>query len=82
MKVKDTFLMRCRKMNKCPCKGCVAPKRKPGCHSICPEYIEYSEQEEMRKKAYKIAMAAEEYFLLKSADTRRKSIFIIRKRRR
>jgi hypothetical protein len=22
------------------CKGCVAPKRYPGCHSVCPEYIE------------------------------------------
>lgn len=21
------------------CHGCVAPKRKPGCHDHCPEYI-------------------------------------------
>ena len=21
------------------CKDCVAPKRYPGCHGICPEYI-------------------------------------------
>lgn len=21
------------------CKGCVAPKRYPGCHSNCPEYL-------------------------------------------
>ena len=21
------------------CKGCVAPKRFPGCHSSCPDYI-------------------------------------------
>lgn len=67
---------------KCPCKGCVAPKRKPGCHSVCPEYAEFSEQEELRKKALKVARAAEEYFLLKSADTRRRSLFIIRKRKR
>ena len=24
--------------NTCPCKGCVPPKRKPGCHGACPEY--------------------------------------------
>ena len=22
------------------CHGCVPPKRKPGCHDRCPEYIE------------------------------------------
>ena len=22
------------------CRGCVAPKRYPGCHDHCPEYIE------------------------------------------
>lgn len=21
----------------CPCRGCVAPKRQPGCHGECPE---------------------------------------------
>jgi hypothetical protein len=25
--------------NDCPCKGCVAPKRHSGCHSVCEEYI-------------------------------------------
>lgn len=23
----------------CPCKGCVPPKRCPGCHGSCAEYI-------------------------------------------
>ena len=22
-----------------PCKNCVAPKRHPGCHATCPDYI-------------------------------------------
>ena len=22
------------------CKDCVAPKRYPGCHAVCPEYLE------------------------------------------
>lgn len=26
------------------CKGCVAPKRYPGCHDRCPEYIEQKAQ--------------------------------------
>lgn len=21
------------------CKDCVAPKRRPGCHGVCPEYL-------------------------------------------
>lgn len=25
------------------CKDCVAPKRYPGCHSVCPEYIHEKE---------------------------------------
>lgn len=26
------------------CKGCVAPKRYPGCHSHCEEYIEQKQE--------------------------------------
>lgn len=25
------------------CKDCIAPKRYPGCHSVCPEYIHEKE---------------------------------------
>ena len=32
------------------CKGCVAPKRHPGCHDHCPEYIA-EKAEHDRKKA-------------------------------
>jgi hypothetical protein len=37
------------------CKGCVAPKRYPGCHAVCPEYIAEKakhdeEQAAIRKK--------------------------------
>jgi Na+-translocating ferredoxin:NAD+ oxidoreductase RnfC subunit len=36
------------------CHKCVAPKRHPGCHATCPEYIEenqthQAEREEIRK---------------------------------
>lgn len=34
------------------CYGCVAPKRYPGCHSHCPEYIEEKAKDEAAKAAY------------------------------
>lgn len=30
-------------MEVCPCKDCVAPKRHPGCHGACQEYIDWKE---------------------------------------
>lgn len=40
-------------MIKC-CKGCVSPKRHPGCHATCKEYIkEKAEYEEKKKHAEK-----------------------------
>lgn len=32
------------------CKDCVAPKRYPGCHSVCPEYIHEKALWEEEKK--------------------------------
>lgn len=31
------------------CKGCVAPKRYPGCHGHCPEYLQEKEAYEKLK---------------------------------
>ena len=31
------------------CKGCVAPKRYPGCHAVCPEYLAEKEQHDKEK---------------------------------
>lgn len=31
------------------CKGCVAPKRYPGCHDHCPEYLEEKAAYEAKK---------------------------------
>lgn len=33
------------------CKGCVKPKRHPGCHDHCPEYEEEKRIHEKRKAA-------------------------------
>ena len=37
------------------CKDCVAPKRRPGCHGSCPEYLvekaEYDKEREARQEA-------------------------------
>lgn len=27
----------------CPCKGCEAPKRHPGCHAHCEAYLDWKE---------------------------------------
>lgn len=34
------------------CKGCVAPKRYPGCHDRCPEYLKQKAEYQERKAAY------------------------------
>lgn len=31
------------------CHGCIPPKRHPGCHDHCPEYIAEKEAHEKRK---------------------------------
>ena len=33
------------------CKDCVAPKRHPGCHGSCPEYLEQKAKKEAIKEA-------------------------------
>lgn len=36
------------------CYGCVAPKRHPGCHDHCPEYLaEKAESDKQREKRFK-----------------------------
>lgn len=34
------------------CKGCVAPKRYPGCHGVCMEYIEQKAEHDRQKAEY------------------------------
>ena len=31
------------------CKDCVAPKRYPGCHAVCPEYLAEKDQHDKKK---------------------------------
>lgn len=42
------------------CKDCVAPKRHPGCHSVCSEYLaqkaEYEKLKEIHDKEKQINM--------------------------
>lgn len=42
-----------------PCRYCVAPKRKPGCHATCPEYAAWFQQELERKETIKRNKAKE-----------------------
>lgn len=34
------------------CMNCVAPKRHPGCHGTCPEYLEARAEYDRLKSAY------------------------------
>ena len=34
------------------CKDCVAPKRYPGCHAVCPEYLEQKAEHDRLKAIY------------------------------
>ena len=42
-----------------PCRYCVAPKRKPGCKSDCPEYLAWLPSELERKETIKRNKAKE-----------------------
>ena len=33
------------------CHGCMAPKRHPGCHDTCPEYLKEKAEHEIQKEA-------------------------------
>lgn len=33
------------------CMGCVAPKRHPGCHDSCPQYLEEKAKHDAEKEA-------------------------------
>lgn len=34
------------------CRGCVAPKRYPGCHAVCQEYLEQKAEYDKLKAEY------------------------------
>ena len=34
------------------CKECVAPKRYPGCHAVCPEYLAQKAEHDRLKAIY------------------------------
>jgi hypothetical protein len=53
----------------CPCKGCEAPKRYPGCHDKCPGYIDWNSRHLIRK---------EEIYAAKGIDNMVEDILMIR----
>lgn len=62
------------------CKDCVAPKRRPGCHGTCPEYIvqkaEHEKEREERQKTQQMA------YDLRHQYVRAKAIVIENNRRK
>lgn len=55
----------------CPCKDCVAPKRYPGCHSVCPEYKEWDAEHQKELAVIRAAKQEQSYCFLTSAQSRR-----------
>ena len=41
-------------MMTCPCKGCEAPKRHPGCHSHCEAYLAWKEFNDQCREASRL----------------------------
>lgn len=35
----------------CPCRECAPPKREPGCHDRCPEFMEWRREIEAMREA-------------------------------
>lgn len=60
-----------------PCIGCVAPKRHPGCHDKCPDYIIAKAFHEAERKADFEQRAVTQY----AADNHRKNSDTARRRR-
>ncbi len=53
-----------------PCKGCVAPKRKPGCKGACPEYLVWLPGELERRETIRKNRAKEEFPYIKNGRKR------------
>ena len=45
------------------CKGCVAPKRHPGCHGTCPEYLAEKAEHDRLKAIYDRERKLSQYFV-------------------
>lgn len=56
------------------CKNCVQPKRHPGCHSNCPEYLKEKAAYDELKKAADQKCAISAGITAKKLDTFYKSI--------
>lgn len=69
------------------CRNCVAPKRHPGCHGHCSEYIKEKTEYEGRKAAYygdssvKNGLTAQRSNAVNTALRRRRKINFVGNRR-
>jgi hypothetical protein len=52
--------------NKCPCLGCVPPKRNADCHSNCQEYKDWSIAQQQRNQEIRKAKEEENVYELLS----------------
>ena len=56
----ETVYMLHRNQN--PCRYCVPPTRKPGCHSRCPEYIAWKKDHDKVKEKIRKAKEKEKLY--------------------
>ena len=57
--------------DKCPCIGCVPPKRTPTCHAKCTEYAKFYDKNEKKKQALKSDDEVAKYYFTKSKYIRK-----------
>ena len=62
------------KTNPCPCKLCVPPKRKPGCHSSCVEYAEWNNEHQAKKDKLRKAKERDDIVVEYVATTTNKNM--------
>lgn len=49
--------------NKCPCKGCLPPRRSPACHTTCTHYAEWKAERDKKNAQVREAKKTEEICL-------------------
>lgn len=55
----------------CPCNGCIPPKRTSDCHGKCPDYEEWTAEQERKKQARYQDLLVDNYLASKAKYVRK-----------
>ena len=58
-------------ISRCPCDGCMPPKRHQYCHANCPDYPEWVAEQKRKKQAKEMDTQVERYWGSKSKYIRK-----------